>query len=55
MDIVVNVNIDTKGEEPEVIVKKPNEKLNKSGGVLQFPEVTSQNNPILDILGIKET
>jgi hypothetical protein len=56
MDIVVNVNIDTGGEQPKVEVKKPlKKKPMKAGGVLQFPAMPVDNNPVLDVLGIKET
>lgn len=59
MDIILNVNIDTAGEVPKVVVKKPiptklNKKHNLAGGVLQFPEAPKNNN-ILDMLGIQET
>jgi hypothetical protein len=53
--IVVNVNIDTQGKDPKVEVKKNDAGKKSEGGVIQFPPMTSTNNPILDILGIKET
>jgi hypothetical protein len=56
MDIVVNVNIDTKGEQPKVEVKKPLKKKNNvAGGILEFPEEVSEDNSILDLLGIGRT
>lgn len=53
MDIVVNVNIEAGSDKPKVEVnKKPQPK--KAGGVLQFPAMPVNNNPILDIIGVKE-
>lgn len=67
MDIVVNVNIDAGSEEPKVkvnktplkkpAVKTPSKQLGvkKAGGIIQFPPMNPENNPILDMMGIKET
>jgi hypothetical protein len=52
INIVVNVG---DGESPKVEVKKPIKKPLSKGGVLQFPAMPVNNNPVLDFLGIQET
>lgn len=59
-EVTININIGDGNEMPKVEFKKPihtklNKKHNKAGGVLQFPEQTSENNSILSMMGIKET
>lgn len=59
-EVTININIAAGNDTPKVEVKKPiptklNKKHNKAGGVLQFPEHTSENNSILSMMGIKET
>jgi hypothetical protein len=54
MDIIVNISVGD-DEKPEVKVQQPAKKKLAKGGVLQFPEETSENNAILDMLGIRET
>jgi hypothetical protein len=56
MDINITVNVEAGKEEPTIKVQQPlKKKKGSKGGVLQFPEQTSENNPILDILGINKT
>ena len=51
INIVVNVG---DGDKPKVEVKKSIKPMSK-GGVLQFPAMPVNNNPVLDMLGIRET
>lgn len=54
MDVIVNINVGPDQTPPKVVVKK--KKIpQKKGGVVQFPEMPENNNPILDMMGIKET
>lgn len=56
-EIVVNINIDAGEEKPKVEVKKVEPKKKKPmsrGGVLQFPAMPVDNNPVLDMMGIRE-
>lgn len=56
MDVIVNINIDPADEEkPKVTVKKAKGKNNVAGGILEFPEDVSDDNSILDMLGIGRT
>ena len=59
MDIVVNINVDSDKETPKVEVKKKQKpivkRVSKTGGVVQFPAMPTNSNPILDMMGIKET
>lgn len=56
MDINITVNVEAGNDTPQVKVQQPMKKKKGSkGGVLQFPEHTSEHNPILDILGVKST
>jgi hypothetical protein len=56
MDVIVNVNVDVPdGDEPRVVVKKNKGPARSKGGIIQFPQMNTNNNPILDMMGIKET
>ena len=54
-EINVTINVGD-GEEPKVEVKKPLKKKPMSkGGVLEFPAMPMNNNPVLDMIGVRET
>lgn len=55
MDIVINIKIGEDKEDSKVEVKKKPAAKKRTGGVVQFPAMPVQNNPILDMMGIKET